>query len=121
MCSLSIHIPDPVLTTIRMNQEEAQAFANQMIALALYREKNVPLEICAQIAGMSSEEFSNFLMPDMFNAEEIVSEVSATMAMEGMPLTEKDKEMLRDLHSGKVTGDGLRQRIVASAMEKAAG
>ena len=32
MCSLSIHIPDPVLTTIRMNQEEAQAFANQMIA-----------------------------------------------------------------------------------------
>ena len=43
------------------------------------------------------------------------------MAMEGMPLTEEEKDMLRDLHTGKVTGDELRQRIIASVMEKAAG
>ena len=68
MCSLSIHIPDPVLSS-----------------------------------------------------EEAVNEVSATMAMEGMPLSEEDKDMLHDLHAGKVTGDELRQRIIASVMEKAAG
>ena len=121
MCSLSIHIPDPVLTTLHMNKEEAQSFANLMVALALYREKNVPLDMCAQIAGMSKGEFASYSLEGTLSSEEIVSEVSATMTMEGMPLTDEEKDMLRDLHEGKVTGDELRQRIIASVMEKAAG
>ena len=121
MCSLSIHIPDTVLTAIHMGKEEAQSFANQMVALALYREKNVPLDMCAQIAGMSKEEFASYSLEGTLSSEEIVSEVSATMAMEGMPLSEEEKDMLRELHVGKVTGDELRQRIIASVMEKAAG
>ena len=61
-------------------------------------------------------------IPDpVLNSEEAVNEVSATMAMEGTPLSEEDKDKLRDLHAGKVTGDDLRQRIIASVMEKAAG
>ena len=61
-------------------------------------------------------------IPDpVLNSEEAVNEVSATMAMEGMPLSEEDKDKLRDLYAGKVTGDDLRQRIIASVMEKAAG
>ena len=121
MCSLSIHIPDPVLTTLCMNKEEAQSFANQMVALALYREKNVPLDMCAQIAGMSNEEFTSYSLEGTLSSEEVVSEVSATMAMEGMPLSDEERAMLRDLHAGKVTGDELRQRIIASVMEQASG
>ena len=121
MCSLSIHIPDPVLTTLHMNKEEAQSFANQMVALALFKEKNVPLEMCAQIAGMSNDEFASYSLEGTLSSEEVVNEVFATMAMEGMPLSEEERDMLRDLHAGKVTGDELRQRIIASVMEKAAG
>ncbi len=46
---------------------------------------------------------------------------SATMAMEGMPLTGDEKEMLHALQTGKISGDELRQRVITSIRTKAAG
>lgn len=56
-------------------------------------------------------------MENALSSEEIINEVTASMALEGMPLSEEEKDMLRDLHAGKVTGDELRQRIIASVIK----
>lgn len=49
-------------------------------------------------------------MPDI---EQTIREVNGTMAMEGMPLTEADKENLRQVLQGKVSFQEMRQRILA--------
>lgn len=47
-----------------------------------------------------------------YTAEERVNEVTATMAMEGMNLSDEEKEMLRMYAVGKVSGDELRKKII---------
>lgn len=47
-----------------------------------------------------------------YTAEERVNEVTATMAMEGMNLSDEEKKMLRMYAVGKVSGDELRKKII---------
>ena len=61
MCTVQVEIPNEVLYDTHMNQKEALAFARQMVALGYYTRNNVSLGYCAQIAGMSEEEFILFL------------------------------------------------------------
>ena len=50
----------------------------------------------------------------MSNAEEIIANTKATMAMEGMPLTAAEEETLRDCLTGKRTFE----EAIAEALAK---
>lgn len=48
----------------------------------------------------------------VYSKAETVKEVEATMAFEGMDLTEEDVRMLYAYKNGEVSGDELRQQIL---------
>ena len=49
----------------------------------------------------------------MRDMEQRINEVNSTMAMEGMPLTEDDKENLRSVLRGDVSYTEMKNRILA--------
>ena len=49
-----------------------------------------------------------------YSIEQGVQETKATLAMEGMNLTDEETRMLTDYSEGKVTGDELRKMIFSS-------
>lgn len=61
MCRIAIDIPNEVLFDTKMNQEEANRFARCAVALRYYTQSGVSIGYCAQIAGMSEEEFVRYL------------------------------------------------------------
>ena len=61
MCQVVIKVPDEVLYDTHMNTSEATAFAKKMVALGYYLHRNVSIGYCAEIAGLSEEEFIGFL------------------------------------------------------------
>ncbi|MBD5459516.1 MAG: UPF0175 family protein [Lachnospiraceae bacterium] len=61
MCQIAISIPNEVLFDTKMNQEEASKFAKQAVALGYYTQSGVSIGYCAQIAGMTEEEFIKYL------------------------------------------------------------
>ena len=61
MCQIAINIPDEVLFDTKMSREEANRFAKQAVALGYYTQRGVSIGYCAQIAGMSEEEFIKYL------------------------------------------------------------
>ena len=54
----------------------------------------------------------------MYTVEEIMAEVEATMAMEGIPLSEETKQIIRDCLTGKKTFDEARKEAIEMAKEK---
>jgi hypothetical protein len=50
--------------------------------------------------------------------EQKIREVNATMAMEGMPLTESDKEDMRKVLRGEISFAEMRKRILADYQPK---
>jgi antitoxin Phd len=56
----------------------------------------------------------------MRDAEQKIREVDATMAIEGMPLTDKDKEDMRKVLKGDVSFAEMRKRILADYQPKRA-
>ena len=67
-----------------------------------------------QIIITESIPFEVKLSYPAYSIEESVEETKATMAMEGMNLTEGEIQMLTNYGSGKVSGDELRRQIYAS-------
>ena len=61
MCQVIIHVPDEVLYDTHMSTGEVTAFARKMVALGYYLHNNVSIGYCAEIAGLSEEEFMLFL------------------------------------------------------------
>ena len=61
MCSIAIKIPDEVLYDTKMTEEQANDFAKKSIALMLYTKNHIYIGYSAQIAGMTEEEFINYL------------------------------------------------------------
>lgn len=61
MCSIAIKIPDEVLYDTKMTEEQANDFAKKSIALMLYTQNHISIGYSAQIAGMTEEEFINYL------------------------------------------------------------
>lgn len=61
MCQISIKIPDAMLYDNHMNLEETTAFAQRLVALGYYTQKNASIGYCAQIAGMTEEDFIKYL------------------------------------------------------------
>ena len=61
MCQVLINVPNEVLYDTHMNSEQATAFARKMVALGYYTHNNVSIGYCAEIAGLTEEEFIVFL------------------------------------------------------------
>lgn len=57
MCQVIINVPNEVLFDTHMNNAEATAFARKMVALGYYTHNNVSIGYCAEIAGLTEEEF----------------------------------------------------------------
>jgi len=61
MCRLAIDIPEAVLYDTKMNKDETAQFVKKAIALGYYTQSRVSLGYCAQIAGMTEEDFIQYL------------------------------------------------------------
>ena len=61
MCQVAFSIPDEVLFDTKMNREQANQFARRAVALGYYTQRGVSIGYCAQIAGMTEEEFIKYL------------------------------------------------------------
>ena len=64
-----------------------------------------------QIIITESIPFEVKLNHPAYSIEQSVQETKASLAMEGMNLTEEETQMLTDYSEGKVTGDELRKMI----------
>lgn len=53
-----------------------------------------------------------------YTVEERVDEVVATMSIEGMNLSDEERNMLQLYTSGKVSGDDLRRKIIKEAQSE---
>lgn len=49
--------------------------------------------------------------------DEIIREVEATMALEGIELTKEDIHLLQVIREGKISGNELRQQILENVRE----
>ena len=67
-----------------------------------------------QIIITESIPFEVKLSHPASSIEQGVKEAKATLAMEGMHLTDEETRMLTDYSEGKVTGDELRKMIFSS-------
>ena len=56
-----INVPNEVLFDTHMSVDDAAAFARKMVALGYYTQNNVSIGYCAEIAGLTEEEFIVFL------------------------------------------------------------
>lgn len=81
MCQVKINVPNEVLYDTHMNLNDTISFAKQMVALGYYLKNNVSIGYCAEIAGMTEEEFIEFLgenKVDVFrfeNKDELLKDV----------------------------------------------
>ena len=61
MYKTAVSIPDAVLYDTRMNNFQADSFIRRTVAVAYYTRFGISLGYCAQIAGMTEEDFIKFL------------------------------------------------------------
>ena len=61
MCQIVIKIPEAVLYDTHMSSDDAAAFARRTVAMGYYTQNNVSIGYCAEIAGMTEEDFIKFL------------------------------------------------------------
>lgn len=61
MCQIAISIPDEVLFDTKMSREEANRFCEMRSCVGYYTQSGVSIGYCAQIAGMTEEEFIKYL------------------------------------------------------------
>lgn len=61
MCNIAVQIPEEVVYDTKMNITETQNFIKQQVALGYYVYQGVSIGYCAQIAGMTKEDFIKFL------------------------------------------------------------
>ena len=61
MCRVTFDVPNEVLFNIHMNQDELNRFSRQIVALELFKTRNVSVGYCSQIAGMTEEMFIKYL------------------------------------------------------------
>lgn len=61
MCQVAVKIPDAVLFDTHMTAEQTDSFVKQTLALHYYIKCHISLGYCAEIAGMTKEDFIKFL------------------------------------------------------------
>ena len=61
MCVVSINVPEEILLDLHEDMNEFTEYMKKMRALDLYKNKKVSLGYCASVAGMTKEEFVQYL------------------------------------------------------------
>lgn len=61
MCIESINIPEEILLALNEDKNDFTEYMKKMLALDLYKNKGVSLVYCASAAGMTKEEFVQYL------------------------------------------------------------
>ena len=61
MCILSINIPEEILIDLHEDTNEFTDYMRKILALDLYKNRNVSLGYCASVAEMTKEEFVQYL------------------------------------------------------------
>ena len=82
MCKIALKIPEGVLFDTKMNLQDAEKFIRRVVALEYYKSQGISIGYCAEIAGMTEENFLQFLGENKISVfkfdddEEFLSEVS---------------------------------------------
>lgn len=61
MCKIAVDIPEAVLFDKCLTQIKAEKMVKKAVALYCYVHMDVSIGYCAEIAGMTEEEFMRFL------------------------------------------------------------
>lgn len=61
MFQIAVNIPEAVLFDTKMNLKDAEKFIRRTIALEYFKNQGVSIGYCAEIAGMTEENFIKFL------------------------------------------------------------
>lgn len=61
MCQIAVNIPEAVLFDTKMNFQDAEKFIRRVVALEYFKNQGVSIGYCAEIAGMTEEDFLKFL------------------------------------------------------------
>lgn len=61
MCVVSFDVPEEILLDLHEEKEDFTKYIKQLTALDLYKNKRVSLGYCANVAGMTKEDFINYL------------------------------------------------------------
>lgn len=61
MYQVALKIPEGVLFDTKMNLQDAEKFIRRVVALEYYKNQGVSIGYCAEIAGMTEEDFLQFL------------------------------------------------------------
>ena len=61
MSQITLNIPQEVLFDLRATESSFSRYAKSFIAMDLYRNKNIALGYCAQLAEMPKDDFVRFL------------------------------------------------------------
>ena len=61
MFQVTLKIPEGVLFDTKMNLQDAEKFIRRVVALEYYKNQGVSIGYCAEIAGMTEEDFLKFL------------------------------------------------------------
>ncbi len=57
MCVVSFNVPEEVILDLRESRNDFTNYIKTTIAVDLYKNKKVSLGYCAEVAGMTKEEF----------------------------------------------------------------
>lgn len=61
MCIVSINVPEEIFLKLNQDKDDFAEYMKKMLALDLYKNKKVSLGYCASVAGMTKEEFVQYL------------------------------------------------------------
>ena len=61
MCQIAVNIPEAVLFDTKMNFQDAEKFIRRVVALEYFKNQGVSIGYCAEISGMTEEDFLKFL------------------------------------------------------------
>lgn len=110
-------MPNTSLLQVRTNAADRERASEILEALGTNLSAVVNM-LLKQIILTESIPFEVKLNHPAYTIEQEIEETKATMAMENMPLTEKEVQMLTDYVYGKVTGEELRKRIFDSVTDE---
>ena len=102
---------------VRTNAADREKAAEILEALGTNLSAVVNMLI-KQIIMTKSIPFEVKLNHPAYTIDQEIEETKATLAMENLPLTEKEAQMLTDCAYGKITGDELRKRIFDSVTDE---
>lgn len=61
MCMVALEVPEEILLDLHEDKYMFTEYVKHKIAIDLYKERKVSLGYCAELAGMSKEEFVQLL------------------------------------------------------------